>query len=123
MNKVEPTMLEEVFEVDDTEEVALGDAALDTTFDEGVAYPMALVVGVAAAALAVTGYSDGKRFFTSCGSFLYQSGSTVPVRSAISEPVGMAVLSTSSTDRRTGSMVLGLMSRPSKASIPWWSGS
>ncbi len=110
-------MLEEVFEVENTEEVALGDAALDAAFDdEGVAYPTALEVGVAAAALAVTGYSEGKRFFTSWGRFLYQSGSTVPVGSAAL--VGMAVLSTSSTDKRTGSMVLGLMSRPSKASIP-----
>jgi len=72
------------FEEGEEEEVEGG------AIEEADAYAMTLL-GVAAAAFTVTGYSDGKMFFTSWGRFLYQSGSTLPVGSAILEPVGIAV--------------------------------
>lgn len=70
----------------------------------------------------VSGYSDGSRLLTSSGSFRYHSGSKSPVGRGVSGPVGIAVLSTESTESCVGSMVLGSIARPNRVMISWlWS--
>lgn len=55
----------------------------------------------------------------SAGSFAYHSGSAPLVGKTPSGPVGIAVLSTESTESRVGSIVFRSIARPSNPSWGW----